>query len=141
MRRNALLFLCLFSVGLSAQTPRPLDIEYREAAARLIGAAMVDRAAYDRLAYLTTQIGPRLSGSRGLERAVDWVAEQMKADGLQNVRLQPVKVPHWVRGNETGLSARTLATACRTLAGTSIRGTSVRARTTMVLECWRRGAQ
>ena len=85
----------------AAQPPRPLDLEYRETAGRLIGAAMVDTAGYDKLAYLTTRIGHRLSGSSGLERAVTWVAEQMKADGLDNVRTQPVKVPHWVRGRES----------------------------------------
>ena len=86
--------------GLSAQTPGRLDVEYREVAGRLIGAAMADRGGYDKLAYLTTRIGNRLSGSPGLERAVAWVGEQMKSDGLENVRLQPVKVPHWVRGSE-----------------------------------------
>jgi carboxypeptidase Q len=86
---------------LAAQPPRPLDLDYRETAGRLIGAAMVDTAGYDRLAHLTTRIGHRLSGSSGLERAVTWVAAQMKADGLDNVRTQPVKVPHWVRGRES----------------------------------------
>ena len=85
----------------SAQTARPLDLEYREAAGRLIGAAMVDRGGYDRLAYLTTRIGNRLSGSAGLERGIAWLAEQMKADGFGNVHLQAVKVPHWVRGSES----------------------------------------
>jgi carboxypeptidase Q len=85
----------------AAQTMRPLDLEYRDAAGRLIGAAMVDRDAYDKLAYLTTRIGNRLSGSSGLERAVAWVTAQMKADGLDNVRVQAVKVPHWVRGSES----------------------------------------
>lgn len=87
--------------GLSAQTAPSLDMEYREVAGRLIGAAMVDRGGYDKLAYLTTRIGNRLSGSPGLERAVAWVTEQMKADGLENVRTQSVKVPHWVRGTES----------------------------------------
>ena len=110
MRKRVVLLAGLLSLcaiaglarhGLSAQTARPLDVEYREAAGRLIGAAMVDRGGYDKLAYLTTRIGNRLSGSPGLERAVAWVAEQMKADGLENVRTQPVKVPHWVRGSES----------------------------------------
>ena len=85
----------------SAQATPPLDVAYREVAGRLIGAAMVDTGGYDRLAYLTTRIGNRLSGSSALDRAVAWVAEQMKADGLVNVRTQPVKVPHWIRGNES----------------------------------------
>lgn len=121
MRKRVVLLVGLLSLcviaglarhGLSAQTARPLDVEYREVAGRLIGAAMVDRGAYDKLAYLTTRIGNRLSGSPGLERAVAWVAEQMKTDGLANVRTQPVKVPHWVRGSE---SARVVKPIQRTL--------------------------
>jgi Iap family predicted aminopeptidase len=98
VRLTVLAIILLMAV---AQAPRPLDVEYRDQAGRLIGAAMVDRVAYDRLAYLTTRIGNRLSGSPGLEQGVAWVAEQMKADGLENVHLQPVKVPHWVRGAES----------------------------------------
>ena len=90
----------------SAQSPPPLDVTYREVAARLIDAAMVDKGGYDKLAYLTTRIGNRLSGSPGLERAVSWVAEQMAADGLVNVRTQPVKVPYWIRGNESAQVVR-----------------------------------
>ena len=29
------------------------------------------------------------------------MSQGMKAEGLENVRLQPVQVPHWVRGNES----------------------------------------
>jgi Iap family predicted aminopeptidase len=105
--------LCLASalvaaaVGIAAQQPPPgdaprtLDVDYRDAAGRLIGAAMVDTEGYRNLAYLTTRIGNRLSGSAALERAAAWVAGQMRADGLDNVRTQPVKVPYWVRGTES----------------------------------------
>jgi Iap family predicted aminopeptidase len=86
---------------ISAQSAPPPDIEYRDAASRLITAAMADNGGYDKLAYLTTQIGNRLSGSTGLERAIAWVTDQMKKDGLENVRTQPVKVPHWLRGRES----------------------------------------
>ena len=73
MKSTVLVSVFLFGSVLlfaAAQTARPLDLEYREAAGRLIGAAMVDRGGYDKLAYLTTRIGNRLSGSSGLERAV-----------------------------------------------------------------------
>lgn len=89
------------SALVTAQTNRSLAQEYREPASRLITAAMNDNAGFEKLAYLTTQIGHRLSGSAGLERAVAWAAGQMKADGLENVRTQPVKVPTWVRGVES----------------------------------------
>ena len=56
--------------------------------------------AYERLADLTDLVGPRLSGSPGEAAAVQQVAEAMRKLGA-TVTLQPVKVPHWVRGVET----------------------------------------
>lgn len=83
----------------------PLADAYREPAARIIEAARAQRAAYDRLAYLTDRIGARLSGSVALERAIAWAAQAMRDDG-HDVRLEKVMVPHWVRGEE---SARLVA--------------------------------
>ncbi|HUP05494.1 MAG TPA: M20/M25/M40 family metallo-hydrolase [Bryobacteraceae bacterium] len=86
--------------GFAADAPNLTD-QYREAANRLIAAALTDHEGYDRLAYLCYRIGNRLSGSPGLERAIAWSVGQMKAAGLSNVRTIPVKVPHWVRGAES----------------------------------------
>jgi len=90
----------LTGVGLAQETKTPLTEQYRETAGKIIGAALVDKGGWEKLTYMTTEIGHRLSGSPQLERAVAWAAEAMKADRLDNVRLQPVKVPHWVRGRE-----------------------------------------
>lgn len=57
--------------------------------------------AHRQVAYLCNNIGPRLSGSRQAHKAVEYVAAEMKALGL-DVRLEKVMVPHWVRGEETG---------------------------------------
>ena len=62
---------------------------------------MASRHAWERLAELGDTFGHRLTGSRALEDAIDWAVEQMKKDGLENVRKEPVKVPHWVRGRES----------------------------------------
>lgn len=59
--------------------------------------------AYDLLRDLTG-LGHRLSGSPGMDRAIEWGAETMKGLGFENVRLQPCKVPHWVRGNVATLT-------------------------------------
>ena len=75
--------------------------DYREDAQRIIEAATADHSAWERLAELTDTFGHRLAGSPQLEASLRWGAEQMKADGLENVRLEPVKVPHWVRGDES----------------------------------------
>ncbi|HXH05465.1 MAG TPA: M20/M25/M40 family metallo-hydrolase [Vicinamibacterales bacterium] len=74
---------------------------YRDVAQRLIRLSLATTAAWDRLAELTDTFGNRLSGSENLERAIDWVVARMKADGLENVRRDPVMVPRWVRGAES----------------------------------------
>ncbi|HEX3912402.1 MAG TPA: M28 family peptidase [Steroidobacteraceae bacterium] len=66
---------------------------------RIRESALSDDWAYQRLADLCDKIGPRLSGSRQAEAAVEQISAALRASGL-NVTLQPVKVPHWVRGEE-----------------------------------------
>ncbi|WP_338760862.1 M20/M25/M40 family metallo-hydrolase [Massilia sp. METH4] len=63
--------------------------------------AMASDWAYQRLEDMTDLIGPRLSGSPGAAAAVQQVADAMRKLGAK-VTLQPVKVPHWVRGEERG---------------------------------------
>jgi carboxypeptidase Q len=55
--------------------------------------------AYEQVRFLSNKIGPRLSGSPQAAAAVTYVAQQMRALGL-DVRLEPVTVRHWVRGSE-----------------------------------------
>jgi carboxypeptidase Q len=74
---------------------------YRAAADSLIRAATADSAAWNRIAALVDGFGPRFSGTPQLERAIDWVLAQMRADGLENVHSEPVMVPRWVRGQES----------------------------------------
>jgi len=101
-------------IGPSAQpsaspTPTPIPLPpptvkvdgYRTAAGRIIGAALTSDHAYARLAHLTDHIGNRLSGSKNLERAIEWAVAEMKRDELDNVRAEKVMVPHWVRGEES----------------------------------------
>lgn len=72
-----------------------------EVAHRLVGGALADGVAYQRLEELTDTIGPRLSGSPGAETATRWALKKFQQDGL-GARLEPVKVPRWVRGEERG---------------------------------------
>src|SRR5688572_14016749 len=74
---------------------------YREPARRLIADASASTFAWDRLAELGDTFGHRLSGSEALDAAIKWAAAEMRKDDLENVRLEPVKVPHWVRGAES----------------------------------------
>jgi carboxypeptidase Q len=93
--------LLVFSPDTHAQTSPSWLAEYREPAARLIGEAVSDAFAWRRLAVLTDAIGNRLSGTPQLERAIQWAADEMKRDGLENVHTETVMVPRWVRGHES----------------------------------------
>jgi carboxypeptidase Q len=55
------------------------------------------------LTYLTTQIGPRLTGSPQLDRASQWTQEQFKSLGLENARLESWSIANsWTRGPAAG---------------------------------------
>ncbi len=68
---------------------------------QLQNAALSNDYALKQVAFLSNNIGPRLSGSLQAARAVEYVADEMRKLGLE-VRLEKVMVPHWVRGIETG---------------------------------------
>ncbi|MBS0483251.1 MAG: M28 family peptidase [Proteobacteria bacterium] len=58
-------------------------------------------AAWDIVADLTTEVGPRLAGSDREAAARDWAVARLKAMGFANVRTEPFTIPGWVRGAET----------------------------------------
>jgi hypothetical protein len=62
--------------------------------------ALAKGQSYEMLEHLCTKIGPRLSGSPGAAAAVEWSRQVMQAYGFDSVWLQPVLVPHWVRGKK-----------------------------------------
>jgi len=51
------------------------------------------------LAELTDGVGARLAGSPGAEAAVRWAADWFRGQGIP-VRVEPVAVTHWIRGEE-----------------------------------------
>lgn len=107
--RPLLCLLLLVPLTLSpraALADNDLTASYRAVAGRIIGAALTDEEGWEKLTYLTTVIGHRLSGSPQLDEAIAWATETMRKEGMENVSNQPVEVNHWVRGNE---SARVVA--------------------------------
>ena len=66
----------------------------------LFNAALTQGKSYEWLRDLTKNIGGRLSGSLEAQKAVEWGEKIMKEVGLDSVWLQPVMVPHWVRGEK-----------------------------------------
>ncbi|CAG7719432.1 unnamed protein product [Allacma fusca] len=56
--------------------------------------------AYKELGKFVDLFGARVSGSKALEDSIDYMLDQMKQNGLQNVHGEEVVVPHYVRGEE-----------------------------------------
>jgi carboxypeptidase Q len=91
--------LCLLLAPALNANDHWLD-QYRQPASRIIAAATANDDAWQRLALMTDTFGPRLSGSASLEATLRWAAEEMNKD-FDEVRLDPVMVPHWLRGAES----------------------------------------
>ena len=81
-------------------TPSPYSAKTLAELKQLQQAALKSDYAWRQTAHLSNNIGPRLTGSPQAEKAVEYVAAELKAIGLE-VRLEKVTVPHWVRGEET----------------------------------------
>ncbi len=108
-----LLFLCALQVD-AQQTPSEASRSNASPSAtpaffspqtladlkRLQQGALNSDYAYRQVAHLANNIGPRLSGSAQAAKAVEYVANELKAIGCE-VQLEKVMVPHWVRGEET----------------------------------------
>ncbi|MGZ5025417.1 MAG: M20/M25/M40 family metallo-hydrolase, partial [Chthoniobacterales bacterium] len=98
--------VCRFEVRAQEETPTPaptppvFSTQTLSELKQLQQAAMSSDYALRQVAHLTNNIGPRLSGSLQAQKAVEYVAAELKAIGAE-VQLEKVMVPHWVRGEET----------------------------------------
>jgi hypothetical protein len=104
MRCFIVLLSCLMSPAL-ADGPSTGALVATDAIADPVTRQLVEQArgegrAWSKLSSLCTDVGHRLSGSSGMEKAVRWAESTMAAEGLTKVWTEPVQVPHWVRGAE-----------------------------------------
>jgi carboxypeptidase Q len=99
----ALLAIIGTSFGFLTKTTEESSLrdQYSDITSKIIVRALQDSNAHQRLSIMCDTYGPRLSGSKNLEQAIDWIVATMKKDGFDTVYTEPVKVPHWVRGNES----------------------------------------
>lgn len=103
MKRWLLPLLFAFAASglcLAAATPQgPATDGTLPGLTAIAGRGMMQSEAYSDLEYLSDYIGPRLTGSPGAKRAVEWGVERMKAIGLENVHTEPYQVWRgWARG-------------------------------------------
>lgn len=66
----------------------------------LFNTALTNGQCYQWLDVLSNDIGGRLSGSPEAQQAVEWGEKLMQGLNFDKVWLQPVMVPHWVRGEK-----------------------------------------
>ena len=94
MTKQALTFLLLLasSIVFAQNDEAFIRKIYDEALAR--------GKSYEMLEYLSLNIGHRLSGSPQAAAAVEWTRQVMESLDFDTVYLQPVMVPHWVRGKK-----------------------------------------
>ncbi len=103
---TGLLILCVSRSNAQGVTPSPTSTPIVFSARtladlkRLQQAALNSDYAYRQVAHLANNIGPRLTGSAQAEKAVEYVANELRTIGCE-VQLEKVIVPHWVRGDET----------------------------------------
>lgn len=80
--------------------PAKIGAESLTGVAAIQRAAQTDSGAYDIVASLTTEVGPRLPGTPNDDAAVAWAIKTMTAMGLSNVHAEPVEMAGWSRGEE-----------------------------------------
>lgn len=95
-RVPAAMALLISFASLHAQNPAK-EKNYQQAAEHITKAALRTDHAYQLLREVTA-LGPRLSGSPQAAAAVELTRQMMERLQFANVRLQPIMVPHWVRG-------------------------------------------
>ncbi len=94
------IFVFAFCGQIHALEPSDIPSTYRENVKKLQSAALDSNLAWDRLAEMCDTFGPRFSGSKNLEEAIEWIAQTLKHDGFTSVSTQDVSVPNWKRGKE-----------------------------------------
>ena len=67
---------------------------------QLFNSALTKGQCYQWLDVLSNDIGGRLSGSPEAQQAVEWGEKLMNELNFDKVWLQPIMVPHWVRGEK-----------------------------------------
>lgn len=89
------LFLLLFLIS-----PLAFAQNHSENIKTIFNLELTEGHTYENLRYLCKDIGHRLSGSPQAAAAVEYTRQLMESYGFDTVYLQPVMVPHWVRGGK-----------------------------------------
>ena len=94
--RRSILFLTLILSGVYSFAQQADETAIKT----IFDESLKNGKSYPMLEQLTKKIGARLSGSPGAAAAVEWSRHVMQDFDFDSVWLQPVMVPHWVRGQK-----------------------------------------
>lgn len=70
-------------------------------AAKVRDRALADPTAWAIAESLTTEVGPRMTGSPAMDRGRDWAVAKFRELGFENVRVETFTTPTWSRGPES----------------------------------------
>jgi carboxypeptidase Q len=107
--------LVLFCSQVYAQADSASD----QVVEQLQSKALSSDLAWELLASLTSEVGPRMGGTEADKRAVQWAVDKMHSLGFERVWTEPVTFPRWLRNSET---AEILTPGPQSLAVTAIGG-------------------
>lgn len=97
MITRTVFFCCAFVFAFAGRAQTAPDSVFIR---KIFDEALSRGQSYQNLDYLCHQIGGRLSGSPGAEKAVQWAKQLLQTYNFDKVYLQEVLVPHWVRGTK-----------------------------------------
>ena len=118
MRRLSLAVAALLACA-SATARTHIPQAAIDTAVQLRGQALRDDTGWQVVKSLTTEVGPRMGGSEGDARAVDWAVAKFEELGFDKVWTEPVTFPKWERRSE---SARVLGSFAQPLHITALGG-------------------
>lgn len=100
-----LLVLCYLVTPLlsieASETPTLFSKAQLQVAEKLRDKALINNSAWTIVESLTTEIGPRMSGSKSDSIAVLWAENKFKEFGFDKITKEPVTFPTWIRGKES----------------------------------------
>jgi carboxypeptidase Q len=101
-RKNFTLTILLL-LSLVAHVAAQQPAELQPTTARIAGSILVGGRSMEYLQNLTDRFGGRLTGSRAYQRSAEWAAEEFRAMGIKNVKLEPFTISNgWERGRAGG---------------------------------------
>ncbi len=90
LRRSCWAWLAAGLLAMPGLSAEPLSDAVLAEGRALRSRALADDTAYGLVRSLTTEVGPRLAGSAGDARAVQWAVDTLRRQGFANVRHWPV---------------------------------------------------